>query len=144
MMHLTRRHAVAATAAALLASPLALVATPAAADSPNANVGFGRLFYDGAVVRTVATPTSIPGRGVDAIYPVADGVAGQLAVTSVAPGSPGYHGGRWAVHLVDFADGVTPYLLTSDEAVHTARQAGDVTITRVEAADFVCPVAGRA
>lgn len=142
MTHLSRKHLVAAAAATVLASPL--VATPALADSPNAAVGFGRLFHDGTVVRTVATPTSTPGRGVDAIYPVADGVPGQLAVTSVAPGSPGYHGGRWAVHLVDFADGVAPYLLTSDEAVHAAHQAGHVTVTRVTAADFVCPVAGRA
>lgn len=125
---------------AAVAAPLVLAAAPAHADSSRAAVGFGRLFHDGAVVRTVATPTSMPGRGVDAIYPVADGVAGQLAVTSVAPGSPGYHGGRWAVYLVDFVDGATPRLLTSDEAVLAAAQAGEVTITRVPDADFVCPV----
>jgi hypothetical protein len=131
-------------AVAVVTAPLALVATPALADSPNAAAGFGRLFHDGSVVRTVVTPTSQPGRGVDAIYPVADGVEGQLPVTSVAPGAPGYHGGRWAVHVVDFADGVTPYLLTSDEAVLAAERVGDVSITRVAAADFVCPVAGKA
>lgn len=131
-------------AAAVAAAPLALSATPALADSGNAAVGFGRLFHDGSVVRTVVTPTSQPGRGVDAIYPVADGVAGQMPIASVAPGDRGYHGGRWAVHLVDFADGVTPYLLTSDEAVAAAALLGDVTVTRIPAADFVCPVAGKA
>jgi hypothetical protein len=131
-------------AAAVAAAPLALVAGPAAADSGDAAVTFGRLFHDGAVVRTVVTPTSQPGRGVDAIFPVADGVTGQLPITSVAPGDRGYHGGRWAVYVVDFADGVTPYLLTSDEAVHAAALAGDVTVTRAPGADFVCPVAGKA
>jgi len=131
-------------ATAVAAAPLALAATPALADSGNAAVGFGRLFHDGSVVRTVATPTSQPGRGVDAIYPVADGVEGQLPITSVAPGDRGYHGGRWAVHVVDFKDGVTPHLLTSDEAVDAAVLAGEVTVTRVPSADFVCPVAGKA
>ncbi|MDH5278057.1 MAG: hypothetical protein OEW53_03315 [Actinomycetota bacterium] len=130
--------------AAVAAAPLVLAATPALADSGNAAVGFGRLFHDGNVVRTVVTPTSQPGRGVDAIYPVADGVAGQMPIASVAPGDRGYHGGRWAVHLVDFVDGVTPYLLTSDEDVDAAELAGDVTVTRVPGADFVCPVAGKA
>ncbi|MGH8826988.1 MAG: hypothetical protein ACRDVZ_05160, partial [Jiangellaceae bacterium] len=88
------------------------------------------------------TPTSIPGRGVDPIFAVSDGVVGQLSITSVAPGSPGYHGGRWAVYVVDWQ--VEPHLLTSDEAVAAAASAGDVTITRMPAADFVCPVAGKA
>ena len=63
-----------------------------------------------------ARPAS-PGRGVDAIYPVIGGVAGQLAVTAAAPGD-NYHGGRWAVHVVTW--NTAPYLLTSDEAVLAA------------------------
>jgi hypothetical protein len=35
---------------------------------------------------------------------------------------------------------VAPYLLTSDEAVLAAAAAGDVTITRNPAADFLCPI----
>jgi hypothetical protein len=132
---------VATAAAAVLAfAPLALAA-PALADSSNpqgANVG--RLYHDGVIVRTVTTPTSQPGQGVDAIYPVANGVAGQLAVTAAAPGD-NYHGGRWAVHVVTW--NTAPYLLTSDEAVIAAAEAGQVTITRMPGADFVCPVAGR-
>jgi hypothetical protein len=125
-----------------MVAPLALVsAAPAAADSGNAAASFGLLYHDGAIVRTVVTPTSTPGKGVDAIFAFATGVDGQLSVTSVAPGSPGYHGGRWAVYLVSW--NTTPRLLTSDEAVAAANTTGEVTITRMPAADFVCPVAGQ-
>lgn len=139
------RRSIRAVLAAAATVPLMLgFAAPAAlADSDRAAVGFGSLYHDGEVVRTVVTPTSTPGRGVDAIYAVSGGVDGQLAVTSVAPGEPGYHGGRWAVHAVSWNAGVEPYLLVSDEAVLAAAQAGEVSIMRVAAADFVCPVAGR-
>ena len=71
---------IAATAAAvvLTLAPLA-VAGPALADSSNPQgANFGKLYYDGAVVRTVATPTSQPGEGSTPIYPVIGGVAGQM------------------------------------------------------------------
>ena len=51
-----------------------------------------------------------------------------------------YHGGQWAVFEVTFVQGVDPYLLTSDEAVFAAQQAGDVTVNRDAGADFHCPV----
>jgi hypothetical protein len=41
---------------------------------------------------------------------------------------------------VTFKPGVTPYLLTSDEAVAEAQAAGDTTVTRAGSADFRCPV----
>jgi hypothetical protein len=129
--------------AALAAAAAVAIQPTAVADSDHARVGFGQLFHDGDTVRTVATPTSMPGQGVDAIYAFgADAAAGQLSVTSVAPGSPGYHGGRWAVYVVDWSDSVTATLLTSDEAVLAAAATGDVTVTRMPAADFVCPVTG--
>lgn len=129
---------VVAGVATFLASVLA-AAGPAQADSPNANVGFGALYHDGAVVRTVATPTSQPGQGVDAIYAFpGEQAEGQLSVTSVAPGDRDYHGGRWAVYVVDW--NFIPYLITSDQAVLAAAGAGELTITRMPAADFVCPV----
>lgn len=140
-MSTTVRRATLAVLSCLVAAPLAVAATPAHADSSTpTGASFGRLYHDGTIVRTVVTPTSMPGRGVDAIYPVVDGVSGQLAVTAAAPGD-NYHGGRWAVHVVTWNS--TPYLLTSDEAVLAAADAGHVTITRMPAADFVCPVAGR-
>ncbi len=133
---------IAATAAALVLglAPVAIAGTAQADSSNPQGANFGKLYYDGAIVRTVATPTSQPGQGVDAIYPVVGGVSGQLAVTSAAPGD-NYHGGRWAVNVVSW--NTTPYLLTSDEAVLAAATAGHVTIARLPNADFVCPVAGR-
>jgi len=133
-----RRSALGLSIAGLVA-PLSLFTAPAVmADSGSAAASFGLLYHDGATVRTVVTPTSTPGGGVDPIFAVADGVDGQLAITSVAPGGPGYHGGRWAVYVVQW--NVAPYLLTSDEAVAAAKAAGDVTVTRMPDADFVCPV----
>ncbi len=143
----TARSRTAAARITTLAATAVLALTPvigagtAQADSSNPQgANFGMLYHDGQVVRTVATPTSQPGRGVDAIYPVVDGAVGQLPVTSAAPGDD-YHGGRWAVHVVTW--NVTAYLLTSDEDIRAAAEAGDITIRRLPSADFVCPVAGR-
>lgn len=101
----------------------------------------GQLFHDDAIVGTVVTPAPIaPGSGSDPFYKVTNGAAGQLGIAGVAPGDGPYHGGDWQVFLVTFNPGVTPYLLTSDEAVFAAKAAGDVTLTRAESADFRCPV----
>jgi hypothetical protein len=113
-------------------------ALSAFADSPNATVGFGTLFYNGGTVRTVVVPSAFPNSGTDPFFKVTNGAAGQLGIAGVAPGSADYHGGAWAVNLVTF--NVAPYLLTSAQAVQTAATAGDVTVTRVPAADFRCPV----
>jgi len=126
------------TAAAAVPLMLGVAVPSALADSEQANVGFGTLLYDGAHVRTVATPTSMPGRGVDDIYVVPN----QLNVTSVAPGDRDYHGGRWAVNVVTWNS--TPYLLDSEDDILTAATAGDITITRAPDNDFVCPVTGSA
>jgi hypothetical protein len=113
-----------------------VVAVPAMATT-----GKGSLFHDGAVVGTVVVPAPVPaGSGSDPFYNVTNGAAGQLGIAGVAPGDGPYHGGDWQVWLVTFNDGVTPYLLTSDEAVFAAEAAGDVTVTRAAAADFRCPV----
>jgi hypothetical protein len=122
---------VAATAVAAL-----VVAIPAMATT-----GKGFLFHDGAVVGTVVVPAHVPaGSGSDPFYNVTNGAAGQLGIAGVAPGDGPYHGGDWQVWLVTFNDGVSPYLLTSDEAVAAAQAAGDVTVTRAPAADFRCPI----
>ncbi len=120
----------------------ALVATGLAVAAPAmATTGKGSLFHDGAVVGTVVTPSPIAaGTGQDPFYNVTNGAAGQLGSAGVAPGDGPYHGGSWQVWLVTFKPGVTPYLLTSDEAVAAAKAAGDVTVTRAGSADFRCPV----
>jgi hypothetical protein len=120
----------------LVAATALLAALPAAATT-----GKGQLFHDGSVVGTVVTTSPIAdGAGTDPFYNVTNGAAGQLGIAGVAPGDGPYHGGSWQVYLVTFNSGVTPYLLTSDEAVFAARDAGDVTVTRAGAADFRCPV----
>ena len=100
--------------------------------------GFGQLYYEGTVVRTVVPPAASPHSGRDNLYAVMNGAAGQLGVAAVAPGAQNYHGGQWAFHSVTF--NVEPYLLTSEGAVQAAAAAGDVTVTRVPANDFKCPI----
>ena len=98
------------------------------------------LYLDGETVRTIALPAAIPHGGRDPIYVVTNGTSEQLGIASVGPGYPGYHGGQWAVYTVTFNEGVTPYLLTSDEDVQAAEDAGDVTVTRQPEMDNRCPV----
>ena len=106
-----------------------------------ATTGKGFLFHDGAVVGTVVVPAHVaPGSGSDPFFNVTNGADGQLGIAGVAPGDGPYHGGDWQVWLVTFNSGVTPYLLTSDEAVFAAEAAGDVTVTRAPDADFRCPI----
>lgn len=121
---------VAATATALLFALPAIAATTK-----------GQLFHDGSVVGTVVTPAPMAaGTGTDPFYKVTNGASGQLGIAGVAPGDGPYHGGSWEVFLVTFNSGVTPYLLTSDDAVFAAADRGDVTVTRAGSADFRCPV----
>lgn len=124
-----------------LAVSLIAIAGLFAALPSAATTGKGQLFHDGSVVGTVVTPSPIPdGGGTDPFYNVTNGAAGQLGIAGVAPGDGPYHGGSWQVFLVTFNSGVTPYLLTSDEAVAAAQAAGDVTVTRAGDADFRCPI----
>ncbi len=119
-------------AAVALALPVSTVfaATP----------GFGNLYYNGTIVRTVVPPAAFPNAGIDNFYKVTNGAAGQLGIASVAPGADGYHGGHWKVFIVTFNPEATPILLTSQSAVLAAQSAGTVTVTRNASADFLCPV----
>src|ERR671919_1860585 len=110
--------------ALLTAAAVALFLTVPA----TAKTGKGQLFHNGNVVGTVVTPSPIAdGSGLDPLYMVTNGAAGQLGIAGVGPGDGPYHGGSWQVFEVTVAAGVTPYLLTSDEAVMAAEGAGDVT-----------------
>lgn len=132
-------HALIAVVVGAVLAPVA--ALPAGAASSRAGGDFGRLYLDGRVVRTLGVPAALPRGGLDPLYVLPAGAApGQLAVTAVGPGTGDYHGGSWAIYVVRWAAGVTPYLLTSDEAVDAAAAAGDITLTRDAAADFRCPV----
>ena len=110
----------------------------ATAPALGAGAGFGNLYYEGMVVRTVVPPAAMPMEGRDNFYVVDMGAEGQLGVAAVAPGDQGYHGGKWAFHLVEW--NVSPYLLISEDEVLTAAMDGDVTITRMPEKDFKCPI----
>jgi hypothetical protein len=112
----------------------------AAAAPASAGATKGLLYHDGDIVRTVVNAGRIPHQGTDPFFGVTNGVEDQLGIAGVAPGDGPYHGGSWAMNTVTFNEGVTPYLLTSDEAVFAAEAAGDVTVTRVPESDFRCPV----
>jgi hypothetical protein len=116
---------------------LVLTVIPALAKG-HQKVGFGELWYDGKVVRTVVPPAASPQEGRDNFYGVMDGAEGQLGIAAVAPGDKGYHGGKWAFHSVTW--NVAPYVLTSEAAVLAAQADGDVAVVRVEANDFKCPI----
>jgi hypothetical protein len=122
-----------------IAAFAAILALPVAA-SFAAKPGFGNLYYNDIIVRTAVPPSSFPNEGTDNFYKVTNGAEGQLGIAAVAPGDTNYHGGHWKVFKVTFNGGVTPYLLTSEAAVQAAEDAGDVTIVRVAAEDFLCPV----
>ena len=119
-----------------LAIALVLPVSSAFAATP----GFGNLYYNGTIVRTVVPPAAFPNEGRDNFYKVTNGAAGQLGIASVAPGADGYHGGHWKVFTVTFNEGVAPVLLKSQAEVLAAQAAGSVTVTRDGAADFLCPV----
>jgi hypothetical protein len=101
---------------------------------------FGELYYDDTIVRTVVPPATMSKVGRDAFYGVMGGHPDQKGIAAVAPGDKGYHGGKWAFHKVTWADGVTPYLLTSEDAVMDAETAEDVVVERIPAMDFKCPI----
>lgn len=92
------------------------------------------IWFNGALVRTLLPPSAMPQAGTDPFYMV----PGTGGVAGVAPGSPGYHGGRWQVWVANW--NVAPYLLTSASAVQAAAAAGDITLTRNTSADFLCPI----
>jgi hypothetical protein len=124
----------------IVAAAVAVIAVLALAGPAGAQTGKGQLYLDGEVVGTVVNPARLPHGGTDPFFMVTNGVEGQLGIAGVGPGQPGYTGGDWAVSRVTFNMGVTPYLLTSDEAVAAAEAAGDVTVTRDQTADFRCPI----
>jgi hypothetical protein len=118
-----------AVAVTALLAPAALAAKP----------GFGNLYYDDEVVRTVVPPAAMPQEGTDPFYVVTEGgVEGQLGIAAVAPGDADYRGGKWAFHAVTW--NVEPQLLTSEADVLAAEAAGDVTVTRIVENDFKCPI----
>lgn len=93
-------------------------------------------YYNGVLVRTVVPPSAFPNEGRDNFYVVMSQPV--FGIVAVAPGDIGYHGGQWAVWVATW--NVEAYLLTSESAVLSAQGAGDLTLARMAAADFLCPI----
>ena len=134
-----RRAIGAGTAAILVAAIAAPVALAGGPPAP----GF---YVDGAVYRTVGTPTDLSGTGApastyDVIYALGGGL---MNVAEAKPGDTDYNGGRWMVLPVTWAAGVTPVQYTSDAEILAAAAAGLLTIASSPAKQFVCPVISNA
>lgn len=111
----------------------------------------GPAFYvDGALYRTVGTPTDLSGTGApdhsfDTIYDIA---AQAHNVATAAPGDAGYNGGRWQVQVVSIddydaalqaADANGSGDLDSADEVQVAFAAGVAELSGA-GPSFVCPV----
>src|SRR3970040_189499 len=122
---------------ALALATLAIVSGPAA-QAAKPGVVFPRIccYYNGVLVRTVVPPSAFPNEGRDNFYVVMSQAV--FGIVAVAPGDVGYHGGQWAVWGASWH--VAPYPLSSEAALLRAQGAGDLTLTRMAAADFLCPI----
>jgi hypothetical protein len=101
----------------------ALVAVGSASAAGAGGVTGAAFYVDGALYRTVNTPTDLSGTGApahsfDTIY----ALAGQpYNVATAAPGDRGYNGGRWMVHAIVYN---TSWAATV--AAHDANGSGDL------------------
>ncbi len=122
------------------AAAVALLLAASAASAASLGPPTGGFYVDGTAYVTIGTPTDISGTGAPAsTFDTLYAIEGQsLAVASSAPGDTDYNGGRWMRFQVTW--NVAPYLLTSEEDVLAAADAGDVTIASSPDAEFVCPV----
>lgn len=117
----------------LFATGLAVAALAGSALAGGNSLGppGGTIYAFDTAYRTIATPTSLPGRGpTDTIYVFPD-CPSCASVSEAAPGSPGYNGGRWRVVA---ASGITTQLTNAEDVVAAASGLRD-TGTR-----FVCPL----
>lgn len=128
--------------AVLFALALATVAIVSVPTAQAARPGFVFppicCYYNGMLVRTVVPPAAFPNEGRDNFYVVMSQAV--FGIVAVAPGDVGYHGGQWKVWVATWAANVVPYSLTSEAAVLAAQGAGDLTLTRMPGADFLCPI----
>jgi hypothetical protein len=123
-----------------IAAALALALVPAAAAGSGGVTG-PAFYVDGALYRTVATPTDLSATGAplhsfDVIYDLG---GAQPNVATAAPGDSDYNGGRWHVHAVSFN---TSYAATL--AAHDADGDGALDSDAELAAAFADPGPGGA
>ena len=121
----------------LLALPLIGVLSLALAGPAGARE-FGTIYAEGESYRTFGTTARVdPGTGTDPIIAFTN--FDQGGVAQYAPG-PGSHGGRWAVWLATWVDPGDAHLLTDYDDVIALVDAGEITLQRMPAADFRCPI----
>ena len=107
----------------LLGVVLALAASTSALAAGSGGVTGPAFYVDGALYRTVATPTDLtktgaPAHSFDVIY----ALQGQpYNVAAAAPGDRDYNGGRWMVHAISYN---TSWAATV--AAHDANGSGDL------------------
>jgi hypothetical protein len=134
-----------------LVAGIVLVGTASVAGAAGAGGVTGPSFYvDGALYRTVGTPTDLTGTGgpassFDTIY---EFFGLQPNVATAAPGDVDYNGGRWRVQgltFTNYAAALTAYdaNLSGDldsEAEVAAAIAGGAATDIGVVKSFVCPV----
>lgn len=87
------------------------------------------IYVNGVLYRTVGTPTDFsqtgaPDSSFQTLYKFESGQA--ASVTTAAPGDPGFRGGRWQVHLIQFntsyADTLAAYDSNGSGTLDTAAE----------------------
>ncbi len=134
-----------------IVTALVLVFAAGAYGGGAGGVSSGPAFYvDGQLYRTVGTPTDLTKTGApdDSFDTIYEFFGLQLNVATAAPGDPGYNGGRWRVHGLNFTNYPAAVAafdtngsgnLDSDEEINAALAAGaakDIGVVK----SFVCPV----
>src|SRR6266513_6040767 len=136
---------------AVVSAAIVACVAPGLAQAAGSGGVTGPAFYvDGQLYRTVNTPTDLsrtraPDSSFDTIYQF---FGLQPNVATAAPGDPGFNGGRWRVHGLQFADYQAAVAqfdtngsgnLDSDEEV-AAALAGGAAVDHGVVKRFECPV----
>lgn len=99
----------------------------------------GVIYVNHTLYRTVATPsdlshTGAPAQSWDLLYNFG-GL--QKSVGEVAPGDPGFNGGRWQVHAVSAPNGYAAALASGDLNGNGVLDAADEVVAALNAGDLV-------
>lgn len=122
----------------IVAAVLAIMAALTVIGPVAAGREFGTVYVDGLAYRTFGNPARVdPGTGRDPIISFTN--FDQGGVAQFAPGG-GSHGGRWAVTMATWNDLTDARLVTDYDEIIDLAEAGEITLDRVEEADFRCPL----
>ncbi|QIG39053.1 hypothetical protein G5T42_05750 [Microbacterium sp. 4R-513] len=134
------RARLATLAIGVAAAALSLSATGTAFAAGSGGVtSDGVIYVDHTLYRTVATPTDLshtkaPAQSWDVLYNFG-GL--QKSVAEVAPGDPGFNGGRWQVHAVSAPNGYAAALASGDLDGDGVLDAADEVWAALSAGDLV-------